>query len=40
MKAFIVTPSIGTYTYPWFCFGKTIEEIQKKFPDCTVKEDV
>lgn len=40
MKTFIVTPTSGINTYPWFCFGETIEEIQSKFPNCTVEEDV
>ena len=42
-KAFVVTPKNfvagdGYYTYPWFAWGATIEEVQNRFPDCDVVE--
>ena len=41
-KLFIVTPTIEMtyYTFPWFTFGKNIEEVEARFPGCAVEEDV
>jgi hypothetical protein len=41
-KLFVVTPSADgtTNVYPWFAFGKTIEEVEARFPGCTVEEDM
>lgn len=40
-KVFIVTPSAeeATNTFPWFVFGHSIEEVEARFPDCTIEED-
>jgi hypothetical protein len=39
-KVFIVTPSnVGIINiYSWFFFAKNIEEVEAKFPDCSVEE--
>lgn len=40
-KVFVVMPSTEgtTNTYPWFAFGHSIEEVEARFPDCSVVED-
>jgi hypothetical protein len=40
-KIFLVTPTFEftAYLYPWFAFGNSVEEVEMRFPGCSVEED-